>query len=252
VTAAFDAILFDADGVLQATDEKWFYAMTALIGTDDEEQLGQFFGHIMTAELPSLAGQRPFEGPLGEVLTRWNVTTPAAEVLELWHHVDVDQGVVAAVRELRADGIRCALATNQHPERAAYMRENLGYDEVFDHLFYSCDLRVAKPAPAYFTEAVRRLGTEPGRTLLLDDNHGNVAGAREAGLIAELFTADGGRVELDRILDAYAEPGSRRGSRGRPLAGHGESPPRTRKSSLTLAAVKPWGSWVRYRHARDR
>ena len=31
-----------------------------------------------------------------------------------------------------------------------------------------------------------------------------------------------------------------------------EDPPRTRKSSLTLAAVKPWGNWVRYRHARDR
>jgi hypothetical protein len=29
-------------------------------------------------------------------------------------------------------------------------------------------------------------------------------------------------------------------------------PPRTRKSSLTLAAVKPWGSWARYRHTRDQ
>jgi putative hydrolase of the HAD superfamily len=204
VTAAFDAILFDADGVLQATDEKWFYAMTALIGTEDEEQVERFFGDIMTAELPSLAGQRPFVGPLGEVLSRWNVTEPATEVLRLWHHVDVDRGVVAAVQELRADGVRCALATNQHPERAAYMRENLGYDEVFDDLFYSCDLGVAKPDPAYFTETVRRLGTEPGRTLLLDDNRDNVAGAKEAGLMAELFATDGGRTELDRILEAYA------------------------------------------------
>ena len=204
MTAAFDAILFDADGVLQATDEKWFYAMTALIGTEDEEQVERFFGDIMTAELPSLAGQRPFEGPLAEVLTRWNVTEPAAEVLGLWHHVDVDRGVVAAVQELRADGVRCALATNQHPERAAYMRENLGYDEVFDDLFYSCDLGVAKPDPAYFTEAVRRLGTEPGRTLLLDDNRDNVAGAKAAGLMAELFATDGGRTELDRILETYA------------------------------------------------
>jgi len=208
VTAAFDAILFDADGVLQRTDEKWFYAMTALTGTDDEEQVERFFGDIMNAELPSLAGQRPFEGPLGEVLTRWKVTTQAAEVLELWHHVDVDRGVVAAVRDLRAEGIRCALATNQHPERAAYMRENLGYDKVFDDLFYSCDLGVAKPDPAYFAEAVRRLGTQPGRTLLLDDNRGNVAGAREAGLMAELFATDGGRAELDRILGAYADPSS--------------------------------------------
>jgi putative hydrolase of the HAD superfamily len=203
MTAAFDAILFDADGVVQATDEKWFYAITALIGTEDEEQVERFFGDIMTAELPSLAGRAPFAGALGEVLARWRITTPAAEVLQLWHHVDVDRGVVATVQELRGRGVRCALATNQHPERAAYMRENLGYAEVFDDLFYSCELGVAKPDPAYFTEAVRRLGIEPGRTLLLDDNPDNVAGAKEAGLVAELFASDGGRTELDRILGAY-------------------------------------------------
>jgi hypothetical protein len=65
VTAAFDAILFDADGVLQATDEKWFYAMTALIGSGDQVQIERFFGDIMAAERPSLAGQRPFEGSAG-------------------------------------------------------------------------------------------------------------------------------------------------------------------------------------------
>ena len=70
-----------------------------------------------------------FAGPLGEVLAKWQITTPSDEVLQMWHHVNVDAGVVAAVQELRASGIRCALATNQHPERAAYMRESLGYDE---------------------------------------------------------------------------------------------------------------------------
>ena len=39
MTEAFDAILFDADGVVQTTDEKWFYAMTELIGTADEERV---------------------------------------------------------------------------------------------------------------------------------------------------------------------------------------------------------------------
>jgi hypothetical protein len=32
----------------------------------------------------------------------------------------------------------------------------------------------------------------------------------------------------------------------------GSGPPRTRKSSLTLAAVKPWGSWASYRHTGDQ
>jgi hypothetical protein len=31
-----------------------------------------------------------------------------------------------------------------------------------------------------------------------------VAGAKEAGLMAELFAVDGGRTELDRILEAFA------------------------------------------------
>ena len=31
-----------------------------------------------------------------------------------------------------------------------------------------------------------------------------------------------------------------------------DGPPRTRKSSLTLAAVKPWGSWASYRHTGDQ
>ena len=201
----FDAILFDADGVMQTVDEEWWFAMTALIGEGaDEDRVKGFLGDVMTAELPSLAGQLPFLEPLREVLERWQVAMPAEDVLTMWQHIDVDPVMVDAVQELRATGVRCALTTNQHPERAAYMRENLGYADVFDVLFYSCDLGVAKPDPAYFRTAVERLGTLPGRTLLLDDNADNIAGAKEAGLAAELFMPEGSRVELDRILTAYA------------------------------------------------
>lgn len=205
----FDAILFDADGVMQTVDEVWWYAMSALAGDEaDEERVTRFLGDVMSAELPSLAGQLPFLGPLTEVLQRWEVTMPAEDVLRMWQHIDVDPVMVKAVQDLRADGVRCALTTNQHPERAAYMRENLGYDEVFDGLFYSCDVGLAKPDPAYFRTVVERLGTDPARTLLLDDNANNVAGAKEAGLVAELFMPEGSRGELDRIFEAYADPRS--------------------------------------------
>ena len=207
VKTRFDAILFDADGVMQTVDEEWWFAMTALIGEGaDEDRIKGFLGDVMTAELPSLAGRLPFLEPLRDVLERWQVAMPAEDVLTMWQHIDVDPLMVDAVQELRAGGVRCALTTNQHPERAAYMRENLGYADVFDVLFYSCDMGVAKPDPAYFRTAVERLGTLPGRTLLLDDNADNIAGAKEAGLAAELFMPEGSRVELDRILAAYAAP----------------------------------------------
>jgi HAD superfamily hydrolase (TIGR01509 family) len=206
ITKRFDAILFDADGVVQTTDEKWWFALTELIGPNDPDRVQRFLGDIMAAELPALAGTTTFAGPLGEVLRLWEVTTPASEVLRMWQHIEVDFSMIAAIRELTAQGVRCALATNQHPERAAYMRDTLGYDEVFAELFYSCDEGVAKPDPAFFTRAVERLGVAPQRTLFVDDNQDNVAGAREAGLVAELFARDGGRPELARILAAYETP----------------------------------------------
>jgi putative hydrolase of the HAD superfamily len=203
MTNRFEAILFDADGVVQTTDEKWWFAFTDLIGSSDPDRVQRFLGDIMAAELPALAGTTTFVGPLSEVLRRWQVTTPAKEVLRMWQHIDVDLSMIAAIRELTAQGMRCALATNQHPERAAYMRDTLGYDEVFAELFYSCNEGVAKPDPAFFRRAVERLAVAPQRTLFVDDNPDNVAGASEAGLVAELFAQDGGRPELERILAEY-------------------------------------------------
>ena len=206
MTKRFDAILFDADGVLQTTDEKWWFALTDLIGPSDPDRVQRFLGDIMIAELPALAGSTTFVGPLAEVLRRWQVTIPASDVLSMWQHIEVDSSMISAIRELTAQGVRCALATNQHPERAAYMRETLGYDEVFAELFYSCDEGVAKPDPAFFSRAVERLAVAPQRTMFVDDNRDNVSGAREAGLVAELFARDGGRPELERILAAHDIP----------------------------------------------
>ena len=172
---AFDAILFDADGVVQTTDEKWLYAMTDLIGTDDEERVQRFLGDIMAPSCRRWpAGRRSRAARRGA--GQWRVTRRPPRCCAL------------APRRRRprrggghpgaaAQGMRCALATNQHPERAAYMRENLGYDEVFDELFYSCELGVAKPTRRT-SPRPSAAGHRAGRTLLLDDNADNVAGAR--------------------------------------------------------------------------
>jgi putative hydrolase of the HAD superfamily len=117
MTKRFDAILFDADGVVQTTEEKWWFALTNLIGTNDPDLVQRFLGDIMYAELPALAGTTNFLGPLAEVLRLWQVTTPASKVLGMWQHIDVDSSMIAAIREFTAQGVRCALATNQHPER---------------------------------------------------------------------------------------------------------------------------------------
>ena len=200
MTIAVDVILFDADGVLQTTEEKWWFALSDLIGPADSGRVTAFFADLQATERQALTGSAPFLPRLRELLERWSVSTPAEEVIELWQHIDVDPEMIGAVRELTAAGIRCALATNQHQERAAHMQQTLDYDEVFAPTFYSCAMGLAKPDPAYFRFALTDLDVAAGRTLFIDDNADNVASARGVGLRAELFDRYGGRPELDRIL----------------------------------------------------
>jgi putative hydrolase of the HAD superfamily len=46
----------------------------------------------------------------------------------------------------------------------------LGYDALFDVSCYSWELGARKPHPAFFAEAVRRVGANPAAILFIDDS----------------------------------------------------------------------------------
>jgi putative hydrolase of the HAD superfamily len=54
--------------------------------------------------------------------------------------------------------------------------------------YYSCRLGATKPDPVAYRGVLEDLGAEPADVTLVDDRPENVAGAREVGLRALLFT----------------------------------------------------------------
>jgi HAD superfamily hydrolase (TIGR01509 family) len=192
-------MLFDADGVLQNFPADWAASMHGQLGADTQATLTEIFA---VEQATTMTG-RDFRPVLAEVLRKLGLDTDPELVLQLWYQLEVDAAMVERVRALRESGIRCALATNQHNVRALHMRAMPEYEGVFDEQFYSSELGVAKPDPAYFTAIVERLGIEPAEALFVDDRDDNVEGARQAGLQAEVFAKNAGVVELDRILAAH-------------------------------------------------
>ena len=199
--AAPTTVLFDADGVVQQTPPGWEAELHDTLGSPPE--VDQLLLELFTAELPALAGERDFAEVTTEVLQRWGLADRTDAVLAFWTRLELDQEVTALIRELRAGGAACWLATNQHELRRAYMSTSLGYDELLDGQLYSCDLGVAKPDPAYFTRAVAQIGCDPGSALFIDDREPNVLGARSAGLRAEVFHLSSGAGALRDILAAH-------------------------------------------------
>jgi putative hydrolase of the HAD superfamily len=195
------AVLLDADGVVQRSARIWRDEMARLI--DPLQDLNAFIADVVAAEKPCLIGTADFAVELQAVLARWHSATPLPTALAIWTDIIVDRSILATVEGLRAGGLCCGLATNQHAQRAAYMSVELRYREFFDREFYSCAVGRAKPDPEYFERVVTMLGLPPQDVLFFDDHEANAAAAREVGMNGVHFEPNAGSALLIRQLQEF-------------------------------------------------
>jgi putative hydrolase of the HAD superfamily len=199
--ARIEHVLLDADGVLQDLPGGWFEGVRPWLGDRAEA----FMRASWSDEEPCLRGEGDFLVHLENQLRAWDVEVPVREVFEaVWHSIELVPSSIELVHRLRAAGYGVHLGTNQEQHRGAYMRTELGYDDLFDVSCYSHELGVTKSDPRYFELAVERIGTEPATVVFVDDVLGNVENARSVGLAAVHWTFLDG---LDVLEAALAEHG---------------------------------------------
>lgn len=190
-------VLFDADGVLQDMPGGWEAGAEPYLG----ERTMEFLYRLYEEELPSLAGQGELLPLLAAALTDFGVTAPLDEVYSaIWLRMEPVEQSFAIVRGLRRNGYGVHLGTNQERNRAAHMREVLGYDALFDVSCYSCELGARKPDLAFFAGAANRIGVDPAAILFIDDSDRNVAAARDVGFAAEQWVLTDGHDALHALL----------------------------------------------------
>jgi putative hydrolase of the HAD superfamily len=113
--------------------------------------------------------------------------------------------VMSCVRELRRDGYKTALVTNNVREARTRWQARLQADELFDVVVDSSEIGVRKPDPAIYHRALDLLGgIEPGRAIFLDDLQSNLDVAEHLGMRGVLVEDDPRRAlqELRSLLGA--------------------------------------------------
>ncbi len=68
-----------------------------------------------------------------------------------------------------------------------YLRNKFDIFSVFNHLIFSCEVKVRKPDPRIFNEALRRLDSSAQELFYVDDRPDLVEGARNLGIEAFVF-----------------------------------------------------------------
>jgi epoxide hydrolase-like predicted phosphatase len=209
-----EAVLWDYGGVFTASPFAAARAYAATTGTDPEVLIDLVFGPSGTDTDHPWHRLERGEVAMGDALTAITDATEAAgvpfDLREMWGHVandPVDRSVVIeTVRQLRIDGVRTAVVTNNIREYGDVWRANLDADELFDVIVDSCHEGVRKPDPKIYRTALERVGVDdPARAVFLDDHEGNVTAARDLGLHGIVVGADP-RVALAE-LDALRNGG---------------------------------------------
>lgn len=178
-----DAVLFDNDGLLLDTESVW---------TRAEEDLFEAHGIAFTAD-----HKRELVGTsadiAGGLLERWldrpgQIGTLIEElnelvVAELEHGVEAMVGARDLLESLKAQGTPIGLVSNSPLAFVVRSLEIVGFEDIFDAVVSGHDVAAPKPAPDPYLEGCRRLGVEPGPSVIaLEDSPTGVTAARAAGL----------------------------------------------------------------------
>ena len=92
------------------------------------------------------------------------------------------------IKELRSNGYHTHLLSNTNDlhweeiKRRFFMEEGYTCQDLFDHVFVSHEVHLAKPDPAIYHHAVRVIGRPAEQCLFIDDTLLNVEAAQREGL----------------------------------------------------------------------
>ncbi len=178
------AILFDADGVL-IHSELFSIQYQKKFNVSNDEMLPFFTGEFQDC----LVGKANLIELVKPWLSKWKWEGSVEEFLEFWFQAEhnVDEDVVKTIKELKKKGIKCYLATNQERYRTEYMKDKMGFNELFDEVFSSAYIGHKKPHREFFEFILKEIDLPADEIMFFDDEQGHIDAAKELGIDAHVY-----------------------------------------------------------------
>jgi len=202
-----DAVVFDNDGLLLDTETSWTRAEQTLFerrGLEFTiEHKRELLGSSPGVAAPKLERMLDEPGRGAALIMELGMLV----IAELASYAPPRPGALELIARLREAGIPMALASNSPRMLVNRALSTGGIDPAtFAKVLTADDVRNPKPAPEIYIAAVAALGTQPERTLVLEDSPTGVAAAVAAGCytiaVPSLDGVDLGAAEL--IVDSLA------------------------------------------------
>lgn len=179
---AFDAVIFDLDGVLLDSEPIYLAATNAVLAREGKS--------ITPEENARYIGVR-YRDMLAEIIPRLELAHDAEYYIrETREHVlqalsgplEPPPGARALIERLTAHGVPRAVGSSSAHAWVDQILRNLGVREQFPVVVGGDQVAHGKPAPDIFLRCADLLGVRPERCAVLEDSANGVLAARRAGM----------------------------------------------------------------------
>jgi len=195
-------VVFDLGGVLVRTEDRGPRMKLADEFGMDFWELSDIVYRTESARLATL-GRVTAEEHWKHLQDRLKLDDQEVELFErrFWGGDELDETLVEFIKGLN-DEYTTALLSNAWDNLRTLMEEIWEIDQVFDHVFISAEVNLAKPDDQIYQYVINQLGVPPSEIVFLDDFKVNVKAARESGMHAIHFrNREQGLAELRELLD---------------------------------------------------
>lgn len=178
-------VLLDLGNVLIFHDNQLLFRSIggrAGISADAVERLltGELWNAIHRGELDSEEIRRELSRAL-------RLEISSSDFIKLWNcHFRLNEEMISEV-ERWVGRVKLGALSNTNALHAQYFQAQLPILKKFDQILLSHEVRMMKPEPGIYLEALRRLDSAPQETVFFDDQPEYVAAARSLGIHAHVF-----------------------------------------------------------------
>ncbi len=209
LTCAFDAVIFDLDGVLLDSEPIYLQATNTVLARE---------GRYLSPELNARYIGWRYTEFIRDVIARLDLAHPPEyyaqatreEAARLFGEaLAPPPGAVELIDLLEMAGVARAVGSSSARAWVDRILRNLGLRHRFPVIVGGDDVAHAKPAPNIFLRCAELLGVEPARCAVIEDSPPGVLAARRAGMTPiGLRTAATAGLTLEgclAIVDSLAE-----------------------------------------------
>ncbi len=179
---AIAAVVFDMDGVLVDSEERWDRARRELVAETGGTWRDDATHAMMGMSSPEWSAYVRDE--LGVPLPAPEINTRVVEHLLAGYEAGLPliPGAVEAVRRVAALGRPLGLASSSNREVIDVVLERAGLAALFSATVSSEEVARGKPSPDVYLEALRRLGVAPEAATAVEDSSNGLRAAAAAGM----------------------------------------------------------------------